>query len=175
MIFTTSEMSDKEKKEILYKIVTPRPIGWIVTELDEVVNIAPFSFYNLISTKPPTVMVAIGVKPDGSPKDTLRNIRVSGKATICNVSSVEEEKMKQSGTSLEANESEAKKYGIELERKFDEFPPKVKSSSTALFCNFEKEMIGLQSKTVPLFLNVEKLFIADEVFAGKELVQLFVK
>jgi flavin reductase (DIM6/NTAB) family NADH-FMN oxidoreductase RutF len=164
MIKNISEISESEKKEIFYTLVSPRPIAWIVTESKSgVVNIAPFSFYNLISTKPVTLMVAIGNKLDGTPKDTLRNIRETGKATICNVIPADLEKMEKSGESLSENESEAEKFGIDTEKTFNDFPPRITNSTSSIFCTFAGEMEGLQSKTIPIFLIGKKLHLGDEV------------
>ncbi len=43
----------------LNALVIPRPIGWISSLSHEgVVNLAPYSFFNLLSYKPPYVMFA---------------------------------------------------------------------------------------------------------------------
>jgi len=40
-------------------LVIPRPIGWITTvDLEGVVNLAPYSFFNAVGYRPPTVMFA---------------------------------------------------------------------------------------------------------------------
>ncbi|WP_223175432.1 flavin reductase [Sulfurimonas autotrophica] len=48
-------------------------------------NIAPFNYFMGFSSEPATMIVSIGHKSDGSEKDTLRNIKESGKCTICMV------------------------------------------------------------------------------------------
>ena len=57
-------------------LVTPRPIGWISTiSGDGVVNLAPFSFFNMCGGDPPSVMYcANGTHREGGPKDSLANI-----------------------------------------------------------------------------------------------------
>jgi flavin reductase (DIM6/NTAB) family NADH-FMN oxidoreductase RutF len=67
-----------------YKLLTgsilPRPIGWIST-VDEAgrYNLAPFSFFNVVCPQPPTILFCPSVRTtDGSPKDTLRNVRATG-------------------------------------------------------------------------------------------------
>ena len=55
-------------------IVAPRPIGWIGTRSAEgVANLAPYSFFNALAYRPPT----IGFASDGE-KDSLRNARETG-------------------------------------------------------------------------------------------------
>jgi flavin reductase (DIM6/NTAB) family NADH-FMN oxidoreductase RutF len=68
----------------IYKIVAgsvlPRPIGLISTVgSNGRYNVAPFSFFNALSSDPPYVAVSISRHiPDGRPKDTLRNIVDTG-------------------------------------------------------------------------------------------------
>ncbi|SMF07072.1 NADH-FMN oxidoreductase RutF, flavin reductase (DIM6/NTAB) family [Tistlia consotensis] len=58
----------------LNSIVVPRPIGWISTRSAEgALNLAPYSFFNLLSYKPAIVgFASTGVK------DSLRNVRETG-------------------------------------------------------------------------------------------------
>jgi flavin reductase (DIM6/NTAB) family NADH-FMN oxidoreductase RutF len=55
--------------------VVPRPIGWITTiNADGLVNLAPFSFFNVLSYDPPFVLFSAGVhEADGGKKDTVVN------------------------------------------------------------------------------------------------------
>lgn len=55
-------------------IVAPRPIGWISTLSSEgVPNLAPYSFFNALSSSPPLLMFS----SEGE-KDTLRNVKDTG-------------------------------------------------------------------------------------------------
>ena len=61
-------------------LVVPRPIGWISSiDTEGIVNLAPYSFFNAVCYKPPTVMFASGPGSgaDGM-KDSLRNIEDTG-------------------------------------------------------------------------------------------------
>lgn len=62
----------------LYKLLTgtviPRPIGWISTiDTNGINNLAPFSFFNVVSEDPPHVMFST-VRTGNKNKDTLNNI-----------------------------------------------------------------------------------------------------
>jgi len=58
-------------------LVVPRPVGWIGTvDRDGRPNLAPYSFFNAVSDRPPMVMFS-----SGGHKDTLRNIRDTGEFT----------------------------------------------------------------------------------------------
>ena len=68
-------------------LVAPRPIGWI-SSLDRngVVNLAPFSFFNAISSRPPMVFFAANGNhlAAGGEKDSLSNVRDTGEF-VCNL------------------------------------------------------------------------------------------
>lgn len=64
----------------LKSIVAPRPIGWISTRTASgSANLAPYSFFNLASSRPPLVMFS----SEGR-KDTLSNIEENGEF-CCNL------------------------------------------------------------------------------------------
>ena len=57
MHYSTSEGPQGLKHDPFKALVTPRPIGWVSTlDKDGVPNLAPYSFFNAISDKPPMVM-----------------------------------------------------------------------------------------------------------------------
>jgi len=60
--------------KLLSGVVVPRPIAWITTQSAQgLVNLAPFSCYTYVCSKPPMVGINIGLR-NGEPKDTHRNI-----------------------------------------------------------------------------------------------------
>ena len=66
----------------LIGVVVPRPIAFISTvSVDGRRNLAPFSYFNAISSHPPLVGIAFSDRAD-DPKDTLRNIRETGEFVI---------------------------------------------------------------------------------------------
>ncbi len=69
--------------KILTNLVVPRPIAW-VTSLSQtgVVNLAPFSFFNAVGSDPLYVVIGIGTRDSGTPKDTARNILESGEFVV---------------------------------------------------------------------------------------------
>ena len=71
----------------LTSAVMPRPVAWVTTKDPGtgIVNAAPFSWFQAVCADPPMVMLAIIERADGTPKDTVRNIRAS-KEFVVNVS-----------------------------------------------------------------------------------------
>lgn len=69
------ELEAKTRYKILASLITPRPIAWITSVSENgVINLAPYSFFNIMGVRPPMVVFAPGNKADGEPKDTARNI-----------------------------------------------------------------------------------------------------
>lgn len=70
---------------ILVNSVVPRPIAWVSTLNDGNLNLAPFSFFNAVSAKPPLLAFAPSLRlVDGqsTAKDTLHNIRETGEFVV---------------------------------------------------------------------------------------------
>ena len=61
-------------------LTVPRPIGWIGTVgTDGIPNLAPYSFFNMVSAYPPTFVVSPSLT---ARKDTLTNLEQTGEFTI---------------------------------------------------------------------------------------------
>ncbi len=79
---------DSIPRASLYKIligsVVPRPIGWISTiNTSGQPNLAPFSFFNVVCAKPPTVLFCPMIRStDGNTKDTLNNVKATGEFVV---------------------------------------------------------------------------------------------
>ena len=161
MILDYKEVNDLDRYKIMSDTVIPRPIAWIVTEDDGVINAAPFSYFIPLSSNPATLIVSIGQKTPGVPKDSLANILKTKKATICFANKDNLDKLKLCSTSLEKNESEIEKYAIETQKLLEEFPPMISSSQSALFCEYYST-VELPGVTTPIILEIKKQFIEDD-------------
>lgn len=69
-----SGRSAKANYHFLTSAVCPRPIAWVTTVGDGVVNAAPFSWFQAVCADPPLLMLSLSDRVDGTPKDSLRNI-----------------------------------------------------------------------------------------------------
>jgi flavin reductase (DIM6/NTAB) family NADH-FMN oxidoreductase RutF len=75
MIFDPRALPTRDVYRFLISAVVPRPIAFVSTVNGAGhTNLAPFSYFNAVSSEPPLVTIAISDRP-GDPKDTLRNIR----------------------------------------------------------------------------------------------------
>ncbi len=163
MIFDYEKIEAKDRYKLMAGSIIPRPIAWIVTENENgILNIAPFSYFTGLSSNPPTLVVSIGHKSNGTPKDSLRNIRKSKKCTLCLVREEDLELMHLSSKELDSQTSEAKEFGIKTTRIDENFPPIIKNSPLAFCCELYQEIDLKGSKTIPLILEIKKEFIDDK-------------
>ena len=163
-IIDFNKIESKERYKLMAGNIIPRPVAWIVTENNGVLNVAPFSYFTGISSKPPLLMVSIGRKKPtiDEPKDTYKNIRETKKATVCLVPLNLYEKMDKTGEVLPFGVNEAEKYGIELERVDENFPPIVKGCKRAFFTTLYGTFENDEMATIPFFLKIEKMLIDGE-------------
>jgi len=77
-----AEISAGAMYGLLTSVVIPRPIAFISTvSAAGRRNLAPFSYFNAISSAPPLIGVSFSDRGD-DPKDTLRNIRETGEFVV---------------------------------------------------------------------------------------------
>lgn len=120
--------------------ILPRPIGWIST-LDSAggANLAPFSFFNLVSEQPPLVIFCPnGAHSEGGEKDSLQNLRGLGEFVV-NLATYElREAVNASAAPLPRAVDEFKAAGVTPEPARLVSPPRVKESPLHLECAVER-------------------------------------
>jgi flavin reductase (DIM6/NTAB) family NADH-FMN oxidoreductase RutF len=169
MIFDlTKDKEVNETYKLMAQTIIPRPIAWVVTENEGVVNVAPFSYFIGLSSDPASVLISVGHKPDGTPKDTLANLRKNKKCTICMVEEKDLEKMHFSSKGVDKEVSEADIFDIKTETLVEEYPPMIKGVPSAYFCELNQEIDLGGGSTIPLVLNVKQIYVNDEVITDKK-------
>ena len=171
MLIDFQEKTPSERYHLMANSVIPRPIAWVLTE-GEVLNIAPFSYFTPLSSEPATLMVSIGHRPDGTPKDTLRNLRESKKCVVCIVDKDHFEAMHLSSKGLDASQSELEVFDIPVQKCVDGFPPMPDGIKVAFFCHYLQEVDLKGSKTIPLILEIKHLYIDNKIITDKEKISL---
>ena len=82
--FDPQDLAHRDVYKLLTASVVPRPIAWVSTVNDAgQPNLAPYSFFNAVCAKPPTVLFCPGIRgADLGQKDTYHNIRATGEFVI---------------------------------------------------------------------------------------------
>ena len=152
--FDTIPMQDRYK--LLVSTVLPRPIAWVVTQdLQGGLNAAPFSFFNVFSEDPPLVVLGIGARSPGVPKDTVRNIRETGEFVVNLVSHGNLEQMNVTAIDFPHGVSEIAEAGLTTLPSAKIKPPRIAESPVALECR----------RFMLIDLNAGRTLVLGEVLA----------
>ncbi|HLE73177.1 MAG TPA: flavin reductase family protein [Anaerolineales bacterium] len=138
MEINPADIAGAALNRILLGTVVPRPIAWVSTINErEQPNLAPFSFFNAVCTRPPTLLFCPGVRGlDGAAKDTLDNIRATGEYVINVVTQTTAEAMNKTATELPPEINEFEFAGLTQAPSVKVRPPRVGESPV----NFECEL-----------------------------------
>jgi flavin reductase (DIM6/NTAB) family NADH-FMN oxidoreductase RutF len=75
-------LTQRENYKLLIGSIIPRPVAIVTTRSDKgTLNIAPFSFFSIVSSEPAIVSIAVQRKKGGM-KDTARNLLTTKEAVI---------------------------------------------------------------------------------------------
>lgn len=150
----------------MIRAITPRPIAWVSTiSAVGITNLAPFSYFNGICSQPAALMFSPVNKPDGSKKDTVRNIESNGQFVVNLVPYSAAESMFQTAGDYEYETSEFAAVGLTEKPSLRVRPPGVAQSPI----QFECELIQIVPIGAgPLAANVIigkilMMNIADEI------------
>lgn len=108
-----ASLTQQDSSHLLTDIVIPRPIAWVSTvDRRGVFNLAPFSAYSMICTKPMVVGFSVGTKRDGQKKDTLRNVESTGEFVVSVVTEELAQAMNITSAPYPSDVSEFEKAGL---------------------------------------------------------------
>ncbi|MCG6871175.1 MAG: flavin reductase family protein [Gammaproteobacteria bacterium] len=164
MFVDFEKLSSSQVYFTLTQTVVPRPIAWTLSRnADGGFNLAPFSYFNAVCSAPPMVMLSIGRKPDGSRKDTRRNIAERRDFTVHIVDSELLEEMNASSASLPEAESELSASNLEVVP-FESFPvPRLERARVAFACTLQ-QMLELGDGAQGLALaTVHGVYVDDRI------------
>jgi flavin reductase (DIM6/NTAB) family NADH-FMN oxidoreductase RutF len=120
---------------LLIGIITPRPIAWVTTiDPENRVNLAPFSFFNIVSGNPPIIVFSPLLRRDRSKKDTLVNLEQVPEFVLNTATTELAELVNASSKEFPYGHNEAEQLGLELIPSVKVQPPRVKRSPTHLEC-----------------------------------------
>jgi len=159
-----SGLSANHRYHLMTQTIIPRPIAWVLTDSgDENYNLAPFSYFTAVSSKPALLMISVGKKPNGDNKDTLTNVLKSKKVVIHIASEHQSEIVTKTAATLAHGESELANSGLTTSV-FDDFPlPRLTQCDIAYGCElYEIKELGDVPQTL-IFVEIKQLYINDTV------------
>ena len=124
----------------LTEVVIPRPIALVATvDPDGIANVAPFSFFTVVSSNPPFIAFAPHrMGRTGTKKDTLRNVEAVGEFTVSVVTEEIAERVNACAAPLPYGDSEFEHSGLTPVAAERVKAPLVAESPVGLECMLEE-------------------------------------
>ncbi len=166
-IFNFNNISSQDKFKLLTSSVVPRPIAWISSkDSNGVYNIAPFSYFNLVSTEPPLISVSIR-RDGGVTKDTANNIFTTKEFVVHIVDVDNLEMANKSSFEYRSMVSEIDELGLTRVKSKFVGTDGVKEAKIRLECVYEKH---LNLETADLFIGrVVGMQVDDDVVDNEKI------
>jgi flavin reductase (DIM6/NTAB) family NADH-FMN oxidoreductase RutF len=109
------DLKTRDIYHLMTSLLVPRPIAWVGSRSAAGVdNLAPFSYFMGVSSKPPALAISVARARAGAPKDTAANILETGVFTVSMVSRLLGPAMKQTAAPLAPDVSEFEAAGLEV-------------------------------------------------------------
>jgi len=176
MTLYAKDMSPKQHYHTMAATVIPRPIAWVSTKgADGSCNLAPFSFFNAVTTDPPLLSICIGNKENGEQKDTLRNLLETKECIVHIIDETFADAMTQSAEALPYGECEIEKIGLETQKAKTVDIPMIKGCKVAYECKLYKhDTLGNKPMNI-VFVEILCYHIIDKAYENGRVDEGFIK
>lgn len=129
-----NSISERDNYKLLIGSVIPRPIAFVTSQSEKkIVNAAPFSFFNIVSSNPPMLSVSIQRKA-GEMKDTARNIKATKQFVLHIVDDATVAEINKTAANLPADESEIELTNLTLVPSSEIDVPAIQESKIRFEC-----------------------------------------
>ena len=140
MLIDPEQLDPEATYKLLTGMVVPRPIAWVTTATSTGgVNLAPFSAFTFVSSKPPMVGINVGRKA-GAMKDTGANILRTGEYVIHVPDASLLEAVHQSSVEHPAEVSEADLLGLQTIASEHVHVPRLADAPIAMECRLHRSI-----------------------------------
>ncbi|BFM07976.1 flavin reductase family protein [Halioxenophilus aromaticivorans] len=163
MIKHLAELSPNKRYRLITQCLVPRPVAWVLTgNADDSYNLAPFSYFGGVASDPPLLMLSIGKKPDGSDKDTRKNIAERGDFVVHIPTGPEAEIVTATSASLDYGQSEVSAQALETETFGDFSLPRLKAAKIAFACS-RYRLEEITPSQAMILGEIKTIYVADDI------------
>jgi flavin reductase (DIM6/NTAB) family NADH-FMN oxidoreductase RutF len=170
MNFDFAQLSVKDCHDLLVCAVLPRPIAFVSTiGVNGVHNLAPFSYFTVLSSKPAVIGFGIGPKRNGGKKDTLANIEFTKDFVINVVTEGLAGAMNQTAGEYPPDVDEFKVGGLTALRSDLVKSPRVAESPVNMECKLLQILEFGETPRINSFIigEVLRVHAAENLLVGK--------
>ena len=162
-----SELHGRDAYRLLTSLVIPRPIAWISTmAADGTPNLAPFSFFNIVSSRPLMVMFSSSQRLTSAPKDTLANAAATGEFVVNLADESLAPLINETSATVGPEIDEFEAYGVRAVPSVDVAPPRVASAKAALEARVHQLIPIEGSRSTMVLGQVLRVHVDEDVLAA---------
>ena len=137
--FDFSKLDTTSIYKLMIDAIVPRPIAFVSTlSKDGIGNLAPFSFFNGVSSHPPCIVFSVTAHRKGGAKDTLRNIQETQQFVINSANGWLAEQVNQCSGEYPYGVDEMQKSGLTTVPSKLVKPARVKESAMQMECELHQ-------------------------------------
>ncbi|MFA1820995.1 flavin reductase family protein [Virgibacillus oceani] len=164
----------KQNYKLLTGTIIPRPIAFVTSSNHAgVINGAPFSFFNVVSSDPPMISLAIQHR-NGNSKDTARNIMEQQEFVVHSVEEKQVDKINITAASLPAEESEIEKAGLTLVNSERVSIPGIREAKVRMECSLEHIIPLGDDQTTDLIIGrIRKYHLAEDIYLKDDKIDFY--
>lgn len=139
MDYDFAALGPAERYKLLVSFVGPRPIALVTSISPEGVgNAAPISFFNVFAQTPPLLILGLQDRPDGTRKDTTRNILETREFVVNLVDEAIARQMVVCAVEFPPDVDEVRTAGLSLRASAAVRPGWITQAPVALECRLER-------------------------------------
>lgn len=168
MEFDFTSLAAPDRYKLMSSAITPRPIAWLTTLSPEGVrNAAPYSFFNMMGSEPPLVAIGMMRRPDGTYKDSARNVVETGEFVVNLVSEADASSMNFTCIDAPPDFDELAAAGIATQPSSQVAPPRIASAPVAMECRLLQSFEA--GETTVVLGEVLRFHIRDDLIDAQRL------
>ena len=133
------EQSPRDMYKLIIGAIVPRPIAFVSTKgKDGSCNLAPYSFFNGVSSNPPCLMLSCGAAREKEKKDTLTNIEETGEFVVNSANEWTLEQLVSTAADYPYGVDEMEQVGLTSVPSVKVQAPRVKEAAVHFECKLHK-------------------------------------
>jgi len=167
LILYADEITHYDRYRLVIGAVVPRPIAWVSTiDADGRLNLAPFSYFNVVCPSPMTLVFCPGVHAGGRKKDSWCNIEAVPEFVINVTNEDTAEAMNQTSIVLPAGQSEFEWAGLTPMPSQTIRVPRVAEAPIAFECTLDRVVVisDQPGGGAAIFGRVRCIHVRDDIY-----------
>ncbi len=161
MFLRMNDLAGHQRYKLMSSAIVPRPIAWVSSlSAAGIGNVAPYSFFNMMGSTPPLLVLGTMRQADGSLKDTAQNILDTREFVINLVSEASLEAMNLTCADAPPDVDEARLADLALADSHIVTPQRIANAPVSFECQL-RQHVDAPPETVILIGEVVAMHIDD--------------